>query len=78
MAVRRPPCRCCERAFRLDQDGDIGAHWGEVLWALGQKAQAREAWNRALIADPDNAAVKAAQKRAGAPQLLTPGSGTSI
>lgn len=67
-----------ERAFRLDQDGDIGAHWGEVLWALGEKAQARDAWSRALIADPDNASVKAAEKRDGAPQLLTPGAGTSI
>ena len=45
-----------ERAFRLDQDGDIGAHWGEVLWSIGDKAKAREAWSRALIADPDNAA----------------------
>ena len=67
-----------ERAFRLDQDGDIGAHWGEVLWSLGQKARARDAWSRALLADPDNAAVKAAEKRAGAPQLLNPGAGTSV
>jgi len=67
-----------ERAFRLDQDGDIGAHWGEVLWALGEKGKAREAWSRALIADPDNASVKSAEQRLGAPQLLTPGSGTSI
>jgi tetratricopeptide (TPR) repeat protein len=44
-----------ERAFRLAQDGDIGAHWGEVLWATGDKVKAREAWSRALIADPDNA-----------------------
>ncbi|HTT06106.1 MAG TPA: tetratricopeptide repeat protein [Steroidobacteraceae bacterium] len=67
-----------ERAFRLDQDGDIGAHWGEVLWSVGQKARARDAWSRALLADPDNAAVKAAEKRAGAPQLLNPGAGTSV
>ena len=67
-----------ERAFRLDQDADIGAHWGEVLWSLGEKAKAREAWSRALVADPDNAAVKAAEDRAGQPQLLTPGTGTSI
>lgn len=67
-----------ERAFRLDQDGDIGAHWGEVLWSVGEKARARDAWSRALLADPDNAAVKAAEKRAGAPQLLNPGAGTSV
>jgi tetratricopeptide (TPR) repeat protein len=67
-----------ERAFRLDQDGDIGAHWGEVLWALGDKAKAREIWNRALMVDPDNELVKAAQQRAGVPSLSLQGTGTSI
>ena len=67
-----------ERAFRLDQDGDIGAHWGEVLWALGDKVKARETWNRALMVDPDNALVKAAQRRAGVPSLPVQGTGTSI
>jgi tetratricopeptide (TPR) repeat protein len=67
-----------ERAFRLDQDGDIGAHWGEVLWALGDRAKARQTWNRALMVDPDNALVKAAQQRAGVPSLPVQGTGTSI
>ncbi len=67
-----------ERAFRLAQDGDIGAHWGEVLWSLGEKAKAREAWSRALIADPDNALVRAAQQRFGVPQMPSSGTGTSI
>jgi len=67
-----------ERAFHLDQDGDIGAHWGEVLWTLGEKAKARETWNRALMIDPDNALVKEAQKRAGVPSLQNSGKGTSI
>jgi len=76
MAAQAAPV--LERAFRLDQDADIGAHWGEVLWSLGEKAKAREAWSRALVADPDNAAVKAAEDRAGQPQLLSPGTGTSV
>ncbi len=67
-----------QRAFRLDQDGDIGAHLGEVLWALGDKAKARETWNRALIIDPDNALIKAAQQRAGVPSVPLQGPGTSI
>ena len=49
-----------------------------MLWAVGEKAKAREAWSRALIADPDNALVKAAEQRAGAPQLPDTGTGTSI
>jgi tetratricopeptide (TPR) repeat protein len=67
-----------ERAFRLAQDGDIGAHWGEVLWSTGEKTKAREAWSRALIADPDNALVRAAQQHAGVPNMPATGSGTSI
>jgi tetratricopeptide (TPR) repeat protein len=67
-----------ERAYRLDQDGDIGAHWGEVLWALGDKTKARDVWNRALMVDPDNALVKAAQQRVGVPSLTIQGTGTSI
>ena len=42
------------RAYRLLHDGDIGAHWGEALWAAGQKSAARAAWQRALAADPEN------------------------
>jgi tetratricopeptide (TPR) repeat protein len=67
-----------ERAYRLDQDGDIGAHWGEVLWAMGDKNKARDIWNRALMVDPDNALVKAAQQHAGVPSLPVQGTGTSI
>jgi tetratricopeptide (TPR) repeat protein len=67
-----------ERAYRLAQDGDIGAHWGEVLWSLGEKSKAREVWNRAALADPDNVLLKAAQQRAGVPQMPATGTGTSI
>ncbi len=42
------------RAYRLLHDGDIGAHWGEALWAAGQKSAARDTWRRALAADPEN------------------------
>jgi hypothetical protein len=49
-----------------------------VLWALGEKSRARDAWNRALIADPDNALVRAAQQRAGVPSMPATGMGTSI
>jgi tetratricopeptide (TPR) repeat protein len=67
-----------ERAYRLAQDGDIGAHWGEVLWAVGEKSKARETWSQALIVDPDNALIKAAEQRVGVPQLPDTGTGTSI
>jgi tetratricopeptide (TPR) repeat protein len=57
------------RAFRLFKDGDIGAHLGEVLLATGHKPEARAVLQRALAADPDNAALAATAAR------LVPGLG---
>jgi tetratricopeptide (TPR) repeat protein len=59
------------RAFRLLHDGDIGAHWGEALWSADQKPAARQAWQRALIADPDNKLLAATVHRY-APTLKAP------
>jgi predicted Zn-dependent protease len=59
------------RAFRLLHDGDVGAHWGEALWAAGQKAAARSAWQRALAADPENKLL-ATTVRHYAPTLAAP------
>jgi tetratricopeptide (TPR) repeat protein len=60
-----------ERAFRLLHDGDIGAHWGEALWATGRKSAARAAWQRSLAADPDNPRLAAVVHRY-APALSAP------
>ena len=59
------------RAYRLLHDGDIGAHWGEALWAAGQKDAARAAWQRALGADPDNKLLNATVHRY-APTITAP------
>jgi tetratricopeptide (TPR) repeat protein len=59
------------RAFRLLHDGDVGAHWGEALWAAGQKAAARSAWQRALAADPENKLLATTVRRY-APTLAAP------
>ena len=42
-----------ERAWRLSREAEIGAHWGEVLWATGEKAAARAIWARALLIAPE-------------------------
>jgi predicted Zn-dependent protease len=60
-----------ERAFRLLHDGDIGSHWGEVLWAAGRKSEARAAWQRALAADPENPRLAETVRRY-APALAAP------
>ncbi len=42
------------RALELQNDGEIAAHLGEVLWVTGQRAQAREVWDEALQYAPKN------------------------
>ncbi|MEZ5500270.1 MAG: tetratricopeptide repeat protein [Steroidobacteraceae bacterium] len=43
-----------ERAYRQLRDSEIAAHWGEALWQLGRKSEARAIWARALVYQPDS------------------------
>jgi tetratricopeptide (TPR) repeat protein len=52
-----------ERAWRLSQDAEIAAHWGEVLWQSGDQAGARTVWARALARSPDSRALRAILER---------------
>jgi predicted Zn-dependent protease len=52
-----------ERAYSLDHDGEIAAHWGEALWVSGQKGEARKVWAEALAREPDSKPLKATIKR---------------
>ncbi len=46
------------RAFELRPDAEIAAHLGEVLWASGQREQARKLWRDALGKNPDSSSLK--------------------
>jgi tetratricopeptide (TPR) repeat protein len=52
-----------ERAYSLEHDGEIAAHWGEALWVSGQRDQARRVWATALAREPDSKPLKATIKR---------------
>jgi cytochrome c-type biogenesis protein CcmH/NrfG len=52
-----------ERAYSLDHDGEIAAHWGEALWVSGQKSEARKVFAEALAREPDSKPLKATIKR---------------
>jgi len=43
-----------ERAFALRAEAEIGAHLGEVLWALGEHDAARRIWQQVRADEPDN------------------------
>ena len=42
------------KAYAGRQDPEIAAHLGEVLWTLGQRAEAEKVWDEALAKTPKN------------------------
>ena len=46
------------RAYSLRPDTEIAVHLGEVLWALGQRDDARKLWRDAGMKDPKNDTLK--------------------
>jgi tetratricopeptide (TPR) repeat protein len=53
------------RALELNNDPEVAAHLGEVLWVMGDKAAAREIWNTALESTPDDERLLDVIKRFG-------------
>ncbi len=43
-----------ERAWRLSKEAEIAGHWGEALWASGDRAAARRVWAQALVLSPES------------------------
>jgi tetratricopeptide (TPR) repeat protein len=50
-------------AYERSDDGEIAAHLGEVLWVLGERAEAEEIWSRGLQKDPENSLLLEVMKR---------------
>jgi Flp pilus assembly protein TadD len=46
-----------EIAWKGQQDAEIGAHLGEVLWVMGKHQEAESIWDQALKNGPDNATL---------------------
>jgi tetratricopeptide (TPR) repeat protein len=53
------------RAWGGRPDGEIGAHLGEVLWALGERDEARRVWQEAQKISPENETLQKTLKRFG-------------
>ena len=51
------------RAWDGRPDGEIGAHYGEVLWMLGQRDEARRIWQEAQKVSPENETLVKTLKR---------------
>jgi len=50
-------------AYGRSQDPEIAAHLGEVLWVTGQQERAREIFDEAVRAHPDNAVLRRTVER---------------
>jgi tetratricopeptide (TPR) repeat protein len=51
------------RAYGGRPDAEIGAHLGEVLWAMGERAEADKVWKESLDSSPENEALLKTIKR---------------
>ena len=54
-----------EKVFTRQQDAEIAAHYGEVLWSMGQQDKAREVWRKGHQSEPDNETLVETLKRLG-------------
>lgn len=54
------------RAFNALPDAEVAAHWGEVLWVMGRKDEARTVWQQGLAKDPENSVLRDTMRRLGA------------
>lgn len=51
------------RAWAMDNDAEIAAHYGEALWLNGNKALARTVWKEGLEQSPDHHNLKSTMQR---------------
>lgn len=52
-----------QRAYKLNQDAEIAAHLGEVLWAVGKKSQAKKIWQAADKKNPNSEYLRELKER---------------
>jgi tetratricopeptide (TPR) repeat protein len=55
--------RLLRQAYKARPDAEIGAHLGEVLWAMGQQDEARRIWAEASSRDATNDVLRETQVR---------------
>lgn len=55
--------RYLHEAYEMSEQAEIAAHYGEVLWKLGKRDEARRVWNEALADHPDAETLKETMER---------------
>jgi tetratricopeptide (TPR) repeat protein len=52
-----------ERAYKMRPEAELGAHFGEVLWAAGDRDEARRIWRASMKSEADNETLRATLAR---------------
>lgn len=63
MGNKTEALRIFEAAYKAKPDAEIAAHYGEVLWSLGQRERATAIWKEGLLLNPDNETLLETLKR---------------
>ncbi len=52
-----------QKAYNLQNDAEIAAHLGEVLWLIGSRDKAKEVWKEAFALDPKEKTLQQVMQR---------------
>ena len=63
MGNRAEAARIFEAAYKAKPDAEIAAHYGEVLWSMGQQDRAIAIWKEGKLINPDNETLLETLKR---------------
>ncbi len=63
MGNKAEAARLLEQAYKGRPDAEIAAHFGEVLWSLGQRDRARAIWKEGLLLNRENETLQETLKR---------------
>ena len=63
MGNKTEALRIFEAAYKAKPDAEIAAHFGEVLWSLGQRERAVAIWKEGQLINPENEALVETLKR---------------
>jgi tetratricopeptide (TPR) repeat protein len=63
MGNKAEAAKILETAYKAKPDAEIAAHFGEVLWSMGQRDRAMAIWREGRMLSPDNETLMETLKR---------------
>jgi tetratricopeptide (TPR) repeat protein len=63
MGNKAEAARIFEIAYKAKPDAEIAAHYGEVMWSLGQRDKAISLWKEGMLLNPENETLLETLKR---------------